>query len=360
MKIINLKKTKPKKAIQETVRVLKDGGLVVYPTETCYGLGVNATSPKAVEKLLAYKGKRAGKAVSIAVVDQKMAGKYVEINQTAKNLYQNFLPGPLTIVSKSKGKVIPQLEENNKTLGIRIPDYSLILQLIKVFSKPITSTSANTSGKKPPYSLRDLIKYTSKKKREMIDLFLDAGKLPYHPPSSVVDTTLNELKLLRQGEITIPYIKGQSFVSPSEEKTKKIARQILKKYQHLLKTRPLIFALQGELGTGKTQFVKGLAQGLKIKNNVPSPTYILMREYFYQLKDIKGVLYHIDTWRMESKEELLGLGLNKMLKPKNIIAIEWLQKVKPVLENLEKKEKVKVVWITIDYLGENKRRIKYR
>lgn len=350
MKIINLKKA---------VAALKKGGLVIYPTETCYGLGVDATNPKAVKKLLQYKGGRGNKPISIAVANQAMAEKYVTLNSTAKNLYRNFLPGPLTVVSQSRNATDPRLQAAGQTLGIRIPDYPFILKLIARFGKPITATSANTSGKKQPYSFTDWQRYTSAKKQTMINLFLDAGPLPKHEPSTVVDTILNEPTVLRQGQITLPQIAGQIFISNSEKQTKTVAQKILSRYQNLLSTRPLIFALQGELGSGKTQFAKGLATALGIKTNVPSPTFVLVREYPYRLNDTNGILYHIDTWRMEKGKELLALGLEKMLQPGNIIAIEWLQKVKKILEKLDPK-KVKVVWIEIETLSPTKRRIKYQ
>ncbi|HUS60203.1 MAG TPA: L-threonylcarbamoyladenylate synthase [Nevskiaceae bacterium] len=360
MKIINLKKEKPEQAIQKAIAVLKKGGLIIYPTETCYGLGTDTTNPQAVKKLLQYKGGRGKKPISVAVANQTMAKKYVKINETAENLYQNFLPGPLTVVSQGKGKVTFGLESASQTLGIRIPDYPLILKLIAQFGKPITATSANTSGKKQPHSLADWQRYTSGKKQTMIDLFLDAGRLPKREPSTVVDTTLNEPTVLRQGKIKIPQIAGQIFVSNSEKETKTIAKEIFKRYQNLLNSSPLIFALQGELGSGKTQFVKGLATTLNIKTNVPSPTYIFVREYLYQLDALTGVLYHIDTWRMEKGEELLELGLKKMLKPGNVIAIEWLQKVKKILEKIAAGKKAKVIWLEIETLSPTKRRIKYQ
>src|SRR5690606_11617665 len=108
-------------------------------------------------------------------------------------------PGPITVVSKDKGKVASQLVSDMGTLGVRIPDYRLAIELVKAFDSPITATSANTSGKKSPYSFDDWIRYTTKNKQEMVDLFLDAGQLPYRAPSTVVDTTLNEPRVLRQG-----------------------------------------------------------------------------------------------------------------------------------------------------------------
>jgi L-threonylcarbamoyladenylate synthase len=357
MRIVKTKNEKP--AVREAVAALKNGGLVICPTETCYIPAVDATNPEAVKKLLAYKGERKRKPISVAMANMKMAKEYVEINETAKNLYQNFLPGPLTVVSKSRGKVIAGLEGGAGTLGIRIPDYPLTLKIIKELDKPITSTSANTSGRKTPYSLGDILKYTSKKKLALIDLFLDAGRLPLRPTSTVVDTTLNEPKILRQGEIVIADVPGQVFFSNSEEETKQIAGQIFGKYKGLLVSQALIFALQGELGSGKTQFIKGLGRALKISANIPSPTFFIIREYPYRLDSGPGKLFHIDTWKMEKGEELLDLGLGRMLKLGNILAIEWLQKIKSILEKLPKK-KIHLIWVTIKTLSETRRKINYQ
>lgn len=342
--------------------ILKDGGLIIYPTETCYGIGADATNAEAVKKVLDFKGSRGGKPISVAVFDKKMAGKYVIVNETADNLYQKFLPGPLTVVSKSKTKTDPALQAGKETLGIRIPDYPLVLEIVRKFGKPVTATSANTSGKKTPYCLEDVLKYTTKKRLALVDLFLDAGRLPYNPPSTVVDTTLNEPQILRQGEIKIKITSQNTFISNSENETKKIASKIFERYAGILKSKCLIFALQGELGAGKTQFAKGLAKTLGIRDNIVSPTFTIIREYPFKL-DLqrtglcKSIFYHLDTWRLERGEELLDLGLESMLKPGNIVAIEWLQKVRPILEKIVEKKKARVVWVVIDSLFENKRRI---
>jgi len=362
MKIINLKKEAKKEIINKTIEVLKKGGLIIYPTETCYGLGADATNPAAVKKVLEFKGERKGKPILVAVADKKMAQQYVQINEIAENLYKNFLPGPVAVVSKSKGKVAPGIESVNHTLGIRIPNYPLVLEIIRQFGRPITSTSANPSGKKPPYSLKDILKYTSKKRLGLVDIILDAGQLPIRPPSTIVDTTLQEPTVLRQGEIFIPEIPGQNFVSNCEKETQNIAKTIFQRLQNLLNSRCLVFALQGELGAGKTQFAKGLGEALGIKENITSPTFIFLKEYKIRQFDNLTIrqFFHIDTWRMQSEKDLLALGFNQMLKPGNIIAIEWLQKVRPVLEKAAKKKNVCLVWVTIEILSETKRRIKYK
>lgn len=337
--------------LNKIINTLKQGKLIIYPTETCYGLGADATNPQAVQKLLDYKGERGSKPISVAVADQKMAEKYVVLNETARHLYRNFLPGPLTVISKSKNRLAPALQAGGETLGIRIPDYSLVLKLISQFGRPITATSANTSGKKPPYSLADWQKYTSKKKQSMVDLFWNVGRLTKREPSTVVDTTLNETTVLRQGAIQIIQPAG-TFISNSEAETQKIAQKILSRVSPHRWKKALIFALQGELGAGKTQFAKGLAASLGIKTNITSPTFNIIKEYPFD----DHIFYHLDTWRLEKGEELLELGLKKMIAPGNFIAIEWLQKVRGILETL----KAKIIWVTIEILSPNQRKIKYQ
>lgn len=354
MKVIDITSVPTKNVIEVATHVLENGGLVVYPTETCYGAGVDATNLAAVAKLLAFKGQRGSKAISVAVADKSMAINYVDLNSTAENIYTKFLPGPITVVSQSKSKVAPKLETGHGTLGIRIPAHPLVLNIINNFGRPVTATSANASGVKPPYSLRDFQKYNPHKSQELVDLFLDAGELPKRVPSTIVDTTLLEPLILRQGEIKLEGVGVQTRLSSSESDTHRIAQEILRAYDHLLNSSPLILALQGELGAGKTQFVKGLAQGLGITQNVKSPTFTLIHEYPFD----NNMLFHIDTWRLEKGEEIMELGFDNMLKPGNVIAIEWLQKVRPLLNSLEKD--YPVLWVSIEPTNKTTRRISYR
>ena len=101
MEIIDINKEK-EIAIEKAIKVLKNGGLIIYPTETCYGLGGDATNPEALKKIMKYKTLRGSKPVSIAVSDMKMAKKYVDINEMATNIYNNYLPGPITVISKKQ------------------------------------------------------------------------------------------------------------------------------------------------------------------------------------------------------------------------------------------------------------------
>lgn len=335
---------------------LSRGELVIYPTETCYGLGVDATNSEAVSELLLFKGDR-HRQVAIAADSKEMANKYVVINEIANNLYSKFLPGPITVISESKHTADERLESVDGTIGIRIPDYPYIQSLIKSFGKPLTATSANTSGKKEPYSLEDWQKYTTIDKQNMVGIFLDAGPLFNRPTSTVVDTTLNNPQVLRQGQLTIPEL-STTYTSRSTEETQDISKNIIQKYLPLTRNYPLILALQGNLGVGKTQFVKGLASTLGIDSNVSSPTFTILKEYLYASSKYSGTIYHLDTWRLANQSELEStLHLSTLLKPGNIIAIEWAGKAKDTLKSYEKD--VPILIINIDDLGDNIRQITY-
>lgn len=335
---------------------LRLGELVIYPTETCYGIAVDATNQAAVTKLLEYKGDRY-RQVAVAVADQEMASEYVSINEIALNLYKNFLPGPITVISHSLHVLDTRLESESGGLGVRIPKHDFALELIKSFGKPITATSANTSGKKEPYSISDWQKYTVKDKQKMVSIFLDGGKLADRPTSTVVDTTLNDPVVLRQGALIIPSLSKET-ITTSVEATVSFARELTRKHMNLLTRFPLILALEGDLGVGKTQFVKGVAQSLDLDANVTSPTYTLMKEYPYSVSKYSGVLYHIDTWRLPDSSDLEStLHLSSILKPGNIVAIEWAGKTSELLKSYE--SVLPILVINIREIDVNTRQITY-
>lgn len=343
-------------SITLAIEALQRGELVIYPTETCYGIAADCTNAVAISNLLTYKGDR-HRQIAVAASSGQMAKKYVSLNPMANNLYTQFLPGPITVISNSLHQLDSRLESPTGTLGIRIPDYPFALSLIKAYGKPITATSANTSGKKEPYSYQDWQKYTTKDKQAMVSIFLDAGKLADRPTSTVVDTTLNDPQILRQGQLIISEL-SPTVTSQSVDETLELAKNIIQKHLPLTLRFPLILALQGELGVGKTQFVKGLASLLNIQENVSSPTYTLMKEYPYLHKKYEGTLYHIDTWRLPDPTELEStLALKSLLKPGNIIAIEWAGKAEHILKRYE--TEVPILVINIKELDVNMRQITY-
>jgi L-threonylcarbamoyladenylate synthase len=351
MKTVKFTGKNTEEVVKTALETLEKGGLVVYPTETCYGLGVDATNQEAVDKILSYKKKRAGKAILVAVSGKEMAKEYVEVNEVAKNIYDNYLPGPISVVSKGRNKVAKGVQSEDGTLGIRVSNYPLVLEITKALGKPITSTSANPSHKKNPYIIDDVLKNISKKQRGLIDLIIDAGQLPKRKASTVINTTLNEIQILSVCDVNLKSPK--TFVSNSEDDTKKLAADLVKSDKNLGK-RPLVFALQGELGTGKTQFTKGLAKQMGIKETVLSPTFIISREYEFG----KGqMLFHIDAYRLFDEKEFIEIGFRQMIEKPNIIVIEWAEKVSKTLR--ENRDKYELIWIKFEYDGEKSRKIEY-
>lgn len=181
------------KKIKRAAQIIKSGGVVVYPTDTLYGMGCNALSVRAVKKVFKAKQRRADKPLPIAVDSVRMMKKYAVVDSKAEALARKFLPGALTIVLKKK-KLPNILTAGSDTVGVRIPANEVALKLIKRAGVPITATSANVSEEIPPVSADEVLDFKG------IDLILDAGKLGARAPSTVLDLT-GRPKILRKGKI---------------------------------------------------------------------------------------------------------------------------------------------------------------
>jgi L-threonylcarbamoyladenylate synthase len=330
--------------LHQAVSALTAGELVLFPTETSYGLGADATNGAAIEKLLAYKGNRLQKALSVAVADETMAADYVVMNPVADSLFRTLLPGPITVIAKSRGKVDSQVESKRGTLGIRYSSMPKVSELVRAFGKPITATSANTSGNKQLFSFDEWKKYIPLTRQKMVRVFIDHGLLPVRPPSTVVDTTLENPEVLRQGELVLSD-GATRWISNSVEETIGLGMRLVEQQSDWLVTAPFIIALQGELGAGKTHFVKGVALALGISDTVASPTYTLLHEYAYKTKKSLGYLFHVDTWRLFEDEGVKELHLEPRIVPGTVVAIEWQQKAKNWIESLAKP--IIIAWVDI-------------
>lgn len=346
-----MKTIKGKHDIGDIVSVLKSGGLVIMPTETVYIAAVDATNPGAVKKLVEYKNRPFGKPFSVGCSSLKMIKEYVVLNDSAKNLYKTMYPGPMTIVCTGKRKVAPGVESEIGTLGIFVTDHKLTIDVINKLGHPITTTSANASYKPRPFNVPSLLKHLSKKQAALIDLIVDVGEIPFSEASTVIDTTIEDMAILRQGEIKL---KGKSeILSKNEEATQNFGKELWLKYQKYQGERALVFALEAPMGAGKTQFTKGLARAIGITDEITSPTYDLILEY---KKSKLPTLVHIDTWRIKSKDEVKDLDLDNKINDKSVIAIEWAEKIE--VEIRKYNDEAIVVWVKIAYgTGENDRLI---
>jgi len=340
------------KVLRQTAEIILTGGLVVFPSDTVYILAVDPTNKQAVEKLLAFKNRWTGKAISIAVLDIDMAKDYVEFNNLAKNIYTTLLPGPFTIVSKGKSKVVKGIEAENGTLGIRIPNNKYIHDLVELVGKPITATSANLSGRTPNYSIQSFLRPLSKKKQEMIDLIVDGGKLPKNKPSTVIDATESEIKILRRGDLITG--KTTNLISKSEKETEKIAEFLLKKNLNN-QTKPLIFLLSGDLGCGKTVFSRKIGHLLGVKEKITSPTFVIYNEYL--IKNNKFL--HMDLYKITTEKDLEEIKFLDLFTDNIVSCIEWPENMgEKFLKKLKKK--TRIVSVNFEYVDEETRSIRYQ
>lgn len=335
--------------IDETVFVLKKGGLVVFPSDTVYGLLVDTQQVDAVKKLIAFKNRPPGKPISVFVTDLSMMNEYAKIDTRQRKILSSFLPGPFTVILDSKHKTSSLLESERGTLGLRYPDYEPVNELMRKFSKPVTATSANISGKHPHYQAASLLEQLSQKKKDLIDLVVDAGKLPHNEPSTIIDLTRENIKILRKGDIV--FSSSESFLSNTPAQTRKIAKFILSKYRGE-KSKPIVFILKGDLGAGKTVFVKGVGEQFGI-DNIISPTYTV--SYEYDLTSGEKFI-HYDLYNIQEETELNYLGFEQTMKKGNIICIEWGEKAGAIIDMFRKK--AQVVLIEISYTAKDQREIR--
>lgn len=337
--------------IAQVITTLEKGGVVVYPTDTVYGLLVDATNLLAIKRLIRFKERPAGKPISIFVSDFEMMKREVYVEELVQQRLNAILPGPFTIVLPSKHRLPTLLEAESGTLGVRFPRYRPVTDLVAEFGKPVTATSANVSYQKPHYSIDSLLSRTPNDKLELISLLVDAGELKDNKPSTVIDLTTPNLSILRQGDHDIDM--RQVRISGSSDETKSFGWEVADEAVRVAHDKPVILILQGQLGAGKTQFVKGVGERLGIYTII-SPTYVVYYEYATQIAQFNSLL-HVDLYNVNDKEEFEHLGLESYLRKGVLWCIEWGEKTGDIIELL--KDKADIKYITFKYTSQTEREI---
>lgn len=180
-----------------TSEVLKRGGVVVYPTETLYGIAVRALDKAAAEKVFEIKGRPKNMPIPILVKDISMAETVAEINDTAVKLAGKYWPGALSLIVKEKGLLPEVITAGTGKVAVRISANPFVTSLFGHFDEPITSTSANMSGGENITRFDDLEREFSGR----VDLIIDSGNIPASLGSTIVDVTVNPPKIARAGDI---------------------------------------------------------------------------------------------------------------------------------------------------------------
>jgi tRNA threonylcarbamoyl adenosine modification protein (Sua5/YciO/YrdC/YwlC family) len=187
------------KAIEQVVEVLKKGGIIIYPTDTVYGMGCDITNQKAIERICKLRGVKPEKAnFSFICSDLRHISDYIKpIDTTVFRVLKKALPGPFTFIFNANNNVPKLLSSNKKTVGIRVPDNDIAREIVLQLGNPILSTSIHDDD--------DVIEYSTdpelihEKYEDKVDLIVDGG-YGDNEPSTVVDCTSGDFEIIRQGK----------------------------------------------------------------------------------------------------------------------------------------------------------------
>jgi L-threonylcarbamoyladenylate synthase len=181
-------------ALSAAVDAVRKGGLLLYPTDTLYGIGCDATNAKAVDRIYRLKGRDTRKPMSVIIANLAMLKDYCEVSPRQQHILERLLPGPYTFLLKSKKKMPACGAEK---IGIRMPDHYFALSVCKNASVPIVTTSANPSGKRDAAEIGEVDAAIAKSKE--IEIVVDGGRCKYAQGSTVID--LVEMKVVRKGAV---------------------------------------------------------------------------------------------------------------------------------------------------------------
>lgn len=180
--------------INKAVDVLKSGGIIIFPTDTFYGLGCDLFNPAGIEQIFWIKNESDTKLLSFICSDLKDIAKYAKVSDYAYRTMKHLLPGPYTFILPAAKEIPKKLWSKRKTVGIRVPDHSVTLQLVRLLGNPIVSTSTTTRKGEPlidPYEIKNVF-------NSQVDLMLASSGASFQP-SSIVDLSTDEPEIIREG-----------------------------------------------------------------------------------------------------------------------------------------------------------------
>jgi L-threonylcarbamoyladenylate synthase len=189
------------KAVAEAADIIRKGGLVIYPTETLYGLGCDPFNPSAIERLIKTKG-REDKPLPIAASSLEKARQVAQFTSQAEKVAMRLWPGPLMLILKTRAPFPNGVTLGSDTIGIRVPNQPVALRLAELSGGYLVSTSANKSGAKPPREAQQAEAQIGGE----VDLILDDGPCPIGHSSTILELTSKEPKILREGPVTLEQI----------------------------------------------------------------------------------------------------------------------------------------------------------
>ena len=190
--------------LARAAEVLREGGVIVYPTDTTYGLGCDITSKRAIERVRHLKGRDAKKPMSFVCADLTHISRYAQVSNYAYRILRRFLPGPYTFVLPATRETPRILQSRQATVGLRVPDHPVPMELVRLLGNPILSTSANRSG-------QEVITRPQELEVDLggeVDLILECGELPVLA-SSVISLVGDQPQILREGQGDLSYFREE-------------------------------------------------------------------------------------------------------------------------------------------------------
>ena len=186
--------------IAEAVRVIKAKGVIIYPTETLYGLGADPMSTEAMERIYAIKGRAAAKPIPFLIKDEEMLASLVEeVPAMGRELIKRYWPGALTLIFRARKGLRPPLRGKDGTIGLRISSHPVARGIVQAINAPLTATSANLAGEEDIIDGLQLAQLFG----DQVDLIIDSGKVP-GIGSTIIDLTVTPPRMVRPGMIEIP------------------------------------------------------------------------------------------------------------------------------------------------------------
>ena len=200
-KIFNWKENIKEEELQEVEETLKNGGIVIFPTDTVYGIGCNCFSTKAIKKIFDVKSRSEKKTINVLTDKiEKIENVTKNIKNEEKEIINKYMPGAVTVVLDKNENVPDILTSGLNTIGVRIPDNKIALEILKKFENPLATTSVNISGDLPGVEISDFVKEFENK----VDIIIDGGKTKIGFASTIVKVDeSSKINILREGSIKI-------------------------------------------------------------------------------------------------------------------------------------------------------------
>lgn len=197
--IYNWQNSIKEEELENVINVIDNGGIVIFPTDTVYGVAANSLNEEAIKKLFEIKGRNDNKPICVLTSSVDKINKVAYVKEEEQKIIDKYMPGALTIILDKKEEVSDTLTSNLKTIGVRIPNNEIALKILDKLDYPLATTSANISGSQAAVKIEELIEVFDSK----VDIIIDGGVTDLKVSSTIVKLEDHEIKILREGSIKI-------------------------------------------------------------------------------------------------------------------------------------------------------------